>query len=577
MPITLRSRMKRRLSDSEGVQDQKRKKIGLTAIKTEPKQPLTALPLNIPVVSTATDMERLQPAIKKLEMSKSAITKLEKSQPAITKLEKSQKEEDLSSEDDDDPDFEEELDFETRRQRNIQDNADIFSRLGFHEAKVELKISSKTYKPKPASKRMKIPKPALAPSRRSQRLQRIDPEGQPLPALPVVEPVVYEHARKPPGPINMVDTLFTGNPVEDHENLLMSLDNVTVSLDRENNSPLTRFVKDLHKLRLDGDRVSKVVPDRIFSLSVHPSENQTLVIAGDKWGKLGFWDVVHEKSDSDGIVVYHPHSRPINEIRVSPYNHLQVVSSSYDGTSRCCDLQKAVFDEIYATCEDDDNLLKNFDFLSADTIVYSQQDGTVAVVDKRSPGTQAEHVYALHPKSLRTVSVHPIKSHLIVTSSTDCTAKLWDLRNLKAGGKSNKWLDSIGHSKNVYSAYFSPVSGKYILTTSLDGTLNIVECSESGGLGKRKVIRHNNHVGRWLTPFRAAWHPAREDVFVVGSMERPRQIQVFDCEGKVLRNLTDLDYLGSVCSLNAFHPTRNILVGGNSSGRVHVFMQQVSA
>lgn len=50
------------------------------------------------------------------------------------------------------------------------------------------------------------------------------------------------------------------------------------------------------------------------------------------------------------------------------------------------------------------------------------------------------------------------------------------------------------------------------------------------------------------------------------------QIQVYDCEGNILRNLSDPEVLGSVCSLNVFHPTRNVLVGGNSSGRVHVFM-----
>lgn len=33
--------------------------------------------------------------------------------------------------------------------------------------------------------------------------------------------------------------------------------------------------------------------------------------------------------------------------------------------------------------------------------------------------TDAEHVYWLHQKSLRTVSVHPINNHLIVTGSTD--------------------------------------------------------------------------------------------------------------------------------------------------------------
>ena len=55
---------------------------------------------------------------------------------------------------------------------------------------------------------------------------------------------------------------------------------------------LNRFTKALNKMTLRADRVAKVVPDRIFSLAVHPTEDKTLVMAGDKWGKLGFWDVV---------------------------------------------------------------------------------------------------------------------------------------------------------------------------------------------------------------------------------------------------------------------------------------------
>ena len=42
---------------------------------------------------------------------------------------------------------------------------------------------------------------------------------------------------------------------------------------------------------------------------------------------------------------------------------------------------------------------------------------------------------------------------------------------------------------------------------------------------------HNNHTGRWLTGFRAQWHPMREDVFVVGSMNRPREVRYPDFEG----------------------------------------------
>jgi hypothetical protein len=37
-------------------------------------------------------------------------------------------------------------------------------------------------------------------------------------------------------------------------------------------------------------------------------------------------------------------------------------------------------------------------------------------------------------------------------------------------------------------------------------------------------IKHNTHTGQWLTTFKATWHPQRDDVFVVGSMEQPRGV-----------------------------------------------------
>ena len=40
------------------------------------------------------------------------------------------------------------------------------------------------------------------------------------------------------------------------------------------------------------NHAAKVVPERIFALTVHPMETKLLVFAGDKWGKVGIWDVV---------------------------------------------------------------------------------------------------------------------------------------------------------------------------------------------------------------------------------------------------------------------------------------------
>ena len=50
------------------------------------------------------------------------------------------------------------------------------------------------------------------------------------------------------------------------------------------------------------------------------------------------------------------------------------------------------------------------------------------------------------------------------------------------------------------------------------------------------------------------------------------QIEIFNDKMQIVKKFRHEEHLGSVCSLNVFHPTRNIIAGGNSSGRVHVFM-----
>ncbi len=45
-------------------------------------------------------------------------------------------------------------------------------------------------------------------------------------------------------------------------------------------------------MQIKAEQVAKVVPQRIFSMAIHPSEDKILAIAGDKWGRLGIWDVV---------------------------------------------------------------------------------------------------------------------------------------------------------------------------------------------------------------------------------------------------------------------------------------------
>jgi hypothetical protein len=128
--------------------------------------------------------------------------------------------------------------------------------------------------------------------------------------------------------------------------------------------------------------------------------------------------------------------------------------------------------------------------------------------------------------------------------------------------------------KSVNSAFFSP-TGTYAVATTMAHKLDIFTNLEraSGSNSKpTKSLRHDNLTGRWLTTFMAVWHPTL-DVFGVGSMQKPRAVEIFDPSRNVpLVRAIQGDALTAVASRCAFHAStgRPVLVGGNSSGRVTI-------
>ena len=189
--------------------------------------------------------------------------------------------------------------------------------------------------------------------------------------------------------------------------------------------------------------------------------------------------------------------------------------------------------------------------------------------------------------------------YCLATGGLDRTVKFWDLRKFggaKPGSKRSSASSSseptepkgafLGEHFNklsVNSAFFSP-SGDYLVTTNMANSLNIYHQAHlqvtASAAGKNKggsivqpehTIRHNNNTGRWLTTFMAQWHPEL-DIFCVGSMSKPRAMDIFDgATGDHLRAVQG-EALTAVASRCTFHPSTDkiILVGGNSSGRVTV-------
>lgn len=155
---------------------------------------------------------------------------------------------------------------------------------------------------------------------------------------------------------------------------------------------------------------------------------------------------------------------------------------------------------------------------------------------------------------------------------------MWDLRKFQdsRNGKNHHSpvaLASYNCGKSVNSAFFSP-SGRSVVTTTMANKLDLFENLHQATTSKAPKpmtsIRHDNMTGRWLSTFMANWHP-EEDIFVVGSMERPRCVEVFDDHGRCLHTVSG-SALTAVASRCCFHPSTSKLtiVGGNSSGRVTI-------
>ncbi|KAG0713347.1 WD repeat-containing protein 76 [Chionoecetes opilio] len=435
--------------------------------------------------------------------------------------------------------------YEQRVQRNIAERKRLLETLGVLKAKEELSSFEESLKKKKTVyrgiiKEKKSPEPVIR--RRSLRQQCLTPDGldAPLPSEYQVErserraatPSYEEdHPKPPPGPAPLMDYYHAPNKVEcegmwrDVAKASSTTSATASSMDVWGGSAES-VLERMKKLRIEEERVVKVVPNRIFSVQFHPSVEKTLVLVGGKWGELGVWDVGRQ-DDSSGAYCFHPHSRPINCLSVAPSSPHHAHSTSYDGSLRQTDLEAGLVQEIYAL---DDNQRNSFlcwhARLDANTFVLGASLGRVMQVDARVRGGRVKQLLVHERKTVKVISGHPHHHHYFATGSNDGHVSLWDLRS----HKNNKSLSSVVHGRNVSGLEFSQ-TGNALVSTSRDDYLRFITFDGTALSG----------------------------------------IEVWGSDG-VLRHHFDGPALGSVSSVVALHPFRPALAGCNSSGKVHVFL-----
>uniref|UniRef100_UPI0037E7EE7D WD repeat-containing protein 76 n=1 Tax=Semicossyphus pulcher TaxID=241346 RepID=UPI0037E7EE7D len=457
--------------------------------------------------------------------------------------------------------------YELERLENIRQNQAFLTSINLFQATEELKQLTR---PKPSQRGLMRSQAAVKevlPARKSLRLQNKDAEILTLPPEPRGM-LIYEEStplKKPPGPLPMDPTnMEQGSKLPSH---LLKLCSEDSTQEKKTELDLKEYRSALKNMRISEDKVAKVVKDRIFSAAFHPCSSSLLMATGDKWGKVGLWNLGGDWGD-DGVLLFEPHTRPVGCMAFSRAHPTHLLSLSYDGSLRCMDVEKAVFEDVY----DNGDGLKTFDFMSHDcsTLVVGSWYGEVAIVDRRTPGNSHESLHSLDPKTLRCVSVHPVQKQYFAVAESKVVS-IYDSRCLKKT-KSATVSQLLGHSLSISSAYFSPCTGNRVLTTCMDNNIRIYDTSAMTSKSPLLTsIRHDMHTGRWLSKLSAVWDPKQEDCFVVGSMARPRRVQVFHESGQPQHTFTDDENLSTVLSVTAFHPTRNALLGGNASGRLHVF------
>ncbi|XP_020952241.1 WD repeat-containing protein 76 isoform X4 [Sus scrofa] len=408
--------------------------------------------------------------------------------------------------------------YERKRLKNISENANFFASLQLSESAARLREMIKKRQPSESKRKKPKKKENGTGCRRSMRLLKVDPSGVPLPATPT-QPILVadENPLLPPGPLEMTPENRDINS-EIFKGFLQTWAEVskTGSKNKEKAlSSIKSYKANLNGMVISEDTVCKVTKGSISSMALHPSEIKTLVAAGAKSGQVGLWDLVYRGEGSS---------------------------------------------------------FSSFDFLAEDasTLIVGHWDGSMSLVDRRTPGTSYEKLINSSLSKIRTVHVHPVHRQYFITAGLR-DIHIYDARRLNPS-RSQPLISLTEHTKSIASAYFSPLTGNRVVTTCADCKLRIFDSScISSKIPLLTTIRHNTITGRWLTRFQAVWDPKQEDCVIVGSMAHPRRVEIFHETGKSVHSFLG-ESLASVCSINAMHPTRYILAGGNSSGRIHVFM-----
>ncbi|KAH8061379.1 hypothetical protein JL722_3994 [Aureococcus anophagefferens] len=311
--------------------------------------------------------------------------------------------------------------------------------------------------------------------------------------------------------------------------------------------------------------VAKVTKDRTYSLAWLPSTDKLLIAAGDKSGRVGLWDVDDADGETCCAQFSDLHARPLTALA---WRGAQLYSGGYDSFVRRTDFSEgSLRSTVVADYENDDCDDLTHWCLRDDVLWGAHKCGGLSRHDVREPAGSKKFVADAHGKKVAHVACRPGRAE-VATSSNDGELKLWDVRKL---GKKPTPLAVMGHDKSIHGFDFAP-DGLTACSVSYDNTVAFWDLCKKVPTAVK--VRHDNHTGRYLTPFKPVFDVhAPSPVLVVGSMAKPRAIDVVQAAAPhYLIKLNDgMGVFHAVTSIHAVHPFVHAIAGANNSGRVSLW------
>ncbi|KAF6147404.1 hypothetical protein GIB67_016761 [Kingdonia uniflora] len=340
-------------------------------------------------------------------------------------------------------------------------------------------------------KKPKLENPSI--TRQSLRSGGIPPDASLAKGLQ--EDLLPSHVSKTPkplnaglGPLSFQDaSLGKGNSSQRHI--------VDTIMDMAENAPLGYSFKkdldgdvgslDLRSLVLKRENVVRVMPEKMMSVKFLPCNERSVIVVGNKVGNVGFWDADCKEKDEGFIGM----NKILFEYR------MKIFTSSYDGFIRVIDIENELFNVVYS-CDDCIFSLCQRPY-EAKSIYFGEGRGLFNVWDERAGKSSSSMM--LHNRGINTIDFNPGNTNMMVTSSTDETACIWDLRYINS--RRPKALKTINPESYVNSAYFSPSGNSLAITCFGDK----VELLSGVDFSDRSMIYHDNFTGQWIASFRLSY------------------------------------------------------------------------